>query len=157
MFNPRYLSFLVAGLILIASPNLSHSQDTLTAKDKTPPAVKDSAQPAPASVAENAASAQASAQEETPAAKAERETWRKSMVHTPLPKNGCFKVSFPNKAWQEVRCLPPSPYPNRPKQRGGTNPRSNTVGGNFGDWSAQSAGTISSAEGSFNSVNVTGT
>jgi hypothetical protein len=129
MLNPRYLLFLAASLMLIATPS--------------------PCRPAPG---------QEGKQEESPAAKAqaaEREAWRKSMVRTPLPKNGCFKASFPNKAWQEVRCLPPSPYPNRPKQRGGLKPGPNTVGAGNGDWSAVSAGTISSAEGSFNSVDVT--
>jgi hypothetical protein len=43
---------------------------------------------------------------------------RKSMVRVRLPKKGCFKACYPNKEWQEVPCLPASPYPNRPQARG---------------------------------------
>lgn len=93
-----------------------------------------------------------------PGADHERETWRKAMVRTPLPKNGCFKAEYPNNEWQEVTCLPPSKYPNPPQQREkrGKGPSANTVGAGSGDWSALSTGIISSAEGLFRSVNSDG-
>ena len=39
-----------------------------------------------------------------PSKNPEREAWRKAMVKIPLPKNGCFQASYPNKEWQEVPC-----------------------------------------------------
>lgn len=96
----------------------------------------------------------AAAQTQEPSAQgANREAWRKSMVRVRLPKKGCFKAAYPNKEWQEVACLPSSPYPNRPQGRGGKGRGGNTVGNTSGDWSAQTAGLISSSEGSFMSVN----
>jgi len=80
--------------------------------------------------------------------RAVRETWRKSLVQAPLPKKGCFKVSYPSKQWQEVACTkaPERPYPPAKGKR------PQTVG-NGTDVSAQvTSGHISSAEGSFNSV-----
>jgi hypothetical protein len=71
------------------------------------------------------------------------EAWRKSMGRTPLPKKGCFQASFPSTEWHEVPCTtPPDP------------PRPYTVGSAV-DFSAVVAGHITSATGSFDSVNVT--
>jgi hypothetical protein len=81
----------------------------------------------------------------------ERETWRKAMVRTPLPKRGCFQVSYPNKEWREVACSKAPARPVHP-QRGGGNPPV-VGGGGATDWSAESAGTITTAEGSFLSTN----
>jgi len=103
--------------------------------------------------------AQASAQATTKAADEQAppekwEAWRKSMVRRPLPKNGCFKASYPSTEWQEVSCVTPPPYPFRPQTKG--NKRGGPpelVGGFNGDWSAQTSGIITLAEGSFKSVN----
>jgi hypothetical protein len=55
-------------------------------------------------------------------------TWRLAMSRRQTPRSGCFKASYPNTEWQEVPC--------------------NTSG----DYSAQTTGIISSAVGSFKSV-----
>jgi Bacterial Ig-like domain (group 3) len=81
---------------------------------------------------------------------AERVTWRKSMVRIALPKKGCFHASFPNKEWKEVTCSKLSIQPLHPQHRGGNPP--NVGGGGATDWSAESAGIITVAEGSFMSA-----
>jgi hypothetical protein len=80
-----------------------------------------------------------------------REAWRKEMTRKGLPKNGCFTIKYPDTSWHEVACLPPSKYPNPPQAPAGKQP--NTVGNLSGDWDAQTAGSINTAEGSFISVN----
>ena len=47
-----------------------------------------------------------------------REAWRKTMVRTPLPKNGCFKAEYPSTEWHEVPCGRPSPYLNQKRGKG---------------------------------------
>jgi hypothetical protein len=81
-----------------------------------------------------------------------REAWRVAITRRPLPKNGCFETSYPSTEWKETPCLPPPPYPNRPQNRGGKG-GPNTVGAGNGDFDAVSSGLISSAVGSFVSVN----
>jgi hypothetical protein len=78
-----------------------------------------------------------------------RETWRKAMVKTPRPKNGCFKVEYPSTEWQEVQCGRPSPYMNSKDPRRGK-AEANTVG-HGADYVVQAYGSnlISSSEGSF--------
>src|SRR6266496_4231329 len=71
------------------------------------------------------------------------EVWRKSMARVPLPKKGCFKVSYPSTEWHEVTC---TAAPDRIYQ-----PRTFTVGSAV-DFSAVVAGHIASATGSFDSV-----
>jgi hypothetical protein len=79
-----------------------------------------------------------------------REAWRAEMSR---PKKGCFTASYPSTEWQEVPCGPPSRYPNQPRRRGLKGARPAIVGGMLtNDFSAQSSGTISSAEGSFDSI-----
>lgn len=80
-----------------------------------------------------------------PSKNPEREAWRKAMVKIPLPKNGCFQASYPNKEWQEVPCSK-APLLTFPPQRKDGGPQ--IVGANA-DWAAQSAGAITSAEGRF--------
>ncbi|MGH9424394.1 MAG: hypothetical protein ACRD3J_30765, partial [Thermoanaerobaculia bacterium] len=75
------------------------------------------------------------------------EAWRKSMARVPLPKKGCFKVSYPATEWLEVAC---TRAPNRFYPPG--SPQS--VGSGI-DFEAEVAGLMSSATGSFDSVNVT--
>jgi hypothetical protein len=89
---------------------------------------------------------------------AKREAWRAAIARTPAPKKGCFTAVYPNTAWQEAPCSPPSRYPNppaRPKEGGHGPIVGHGVGpvGNGLDYSAQPAsGLISSAVGSFDSV-----
>src|SRR5580658_11267231 len=81
-----------------------------------------------------------------------REAWHESMVRTPLPKQGCFKASYPDTEWQEVPCTTPPSYPLLRTRFGGIDP--DTVGGGgSNDYAAQAAsGLISTAVGSFMSV-----
>lgn len=76
---------------------------------------------------------------------AARVAWHKSMKQTPLPKHGCFTVSYPNTAWQESSCTTAPNIPFVPK----SGPLPQTVGGG-NDFAAEAtSGLISSAEGSF--------
>lgn len=93
-------------------------------------------------------------QSNVPPAKSEvREAWRKSMVRTPLPKKGCFQASYPDKEWREVACSTAKPFPPQPHakgiKRGGT---PLVGGGGTADFSAETSGLYTSAEGTFNSV-----
>jgi len=102
------------------------------------------------------AQATAESREVTEAKSEARETWRKSMVRTALPKSGCFTASYPSREWKEVRCVPAPKTPNRPQRNGGKGTGTNTVGNLSGDWDAESSNLLVSAEGQFNSVDVTG-
>ncbi len=75
------------------------------------------------------------------------EMWRQSMLHTPLPRNGCFQVTYPGMNWQEVPCTTAPSYPQLPVSKS----HDNTVG-NFNSYAAQVSGSISSATGSFDNV-----
>ena len=89
--------------------------------------------------------------QQRPVKNPEREAWRKAMVRTPLPKKGCFQVSYPNKEWKEIACSNAKVVPPQLPRRGNHNP---TVGGGgTADWAGVSASTITSAEGSFLSTN----
>ncbi len=83
----------------------------------------------------------------TPAQSMSREAWRASMSRAPTPQKGCFTATYPNTTWQEVPCTtaPAVPYP---PARG---PQSDTVG-NGNDFTAEVSGSISTAIGSFDSV-----
>jgi hypothetical protein len=83
-----------------------------------------------------------------PPSAADLEAWRKSMVATPRPTTGCFTASYPDTQWREVPCTTPPDRPYPPK----SGARSQTVG-NGTDYSAEVTGSISEAEGSFDSVN----
>jgi hypothetical protein len=82
-----------------------------------------------------------------PAIAANREAWQAAMKRLPVPKEGCFKSSFPRVEWKEVTCAHPPAYP-FPRQG---QPLPQTVG-NGVDFSARVTGSISGAEGSFDSV-----
>ncbi len=73
--------------------------------------------------------------------------WQQAMEQLRVPGKGCFTASYPKVAWLATPCktAPRHPYP---PARGH---RPQTVG-NGNDYSAQVAGQISSATGSFNSV-----
>lgn len=75
----------------------------------------------------------------------EFEGWRTTIKQTPLPRQGCFKASFPATEWQEVTC---GAAPNRPigQPRVGNTP---TVGNGPNDFVGTVTGLLSEAEGSF--------
>lgn len=74
--------------------------------------------------------------------------WRTKIPQVPVPRKGCFQVTYPSLQWHQVACTTAPPYP-QPPQHG---PRPNTVGNN-NDVSAQvSTGFISTAIGSFDTV-----
>ncbi|MGA2352440.1 MAG: Ig-like domain-containing protein [Terracidiphilus sp.] len=82
-----------------------------------------------------------------------REAWRKSMVNIPLPKKGCFTASYPSTGWQEVPCSTAKPFPPQPAPNGGKRGGAPQVGnGGTADFSAETTGLYTSAEGTFNSV-----
>ncbi|GLQ99291.1 hypothetical protein [Dyella mobilis] len=62
-----------------------------------------------------------------------RETWSKTMHHTPAPKGGCFKAAYPSTKWVEVQCAPPpkahNVRPRRIKKEGGTEAVGGTASG----------------------------
>lgn len=79
--------------------------------------------------------------------------WRISMMQIPLPKKGCFEASYPSKEWREIPSRKASPAPMLPR-RGPRPLITDQIIGNGKDVSAQAcAGLISSATGSFDSVN----
>ena len=83
---------------------------------------------------------------EPPRAKG-HDAWRIAMQKLRVPGKGCFKASYPSIQWKQVGCLPPSRKP-FPPARG---PRPFTVG-NGNDFAGRVAGTISSAEGTFEGI-----
>ena len=69
----------------------------------------------------------------------ERESWRQTIIHTPLPKEGCFVAAYPEIQWRETPCKPPSTKLYPPPRPGII--RQETVGGGgptespgSGDW-----------------------
>lgn len=84
------------------------------------------------------------------ATEVERESWRQTILHTPLPKKGCFVATYPETEWREMPCKPPSTKLYPPKRPGMIRPQ--TVGGAGSDFSAKVTGHITEAEGSFDSV-----
>jgi hypothetical protein len=76
-----------------------------------------------------------------------REDWDKAIARVPQPKKGCFKATYPRLEWQEVPCTTPPNHP-YPPARGH---RPETVGGS-NDFAAEVTGTLSAAQGSFDSV-----
>ncbi len=75
------------------------------------------------------------------------EAWRTAIVHTPVPKQGCFEARYPIKSWAQVRCVAAPMRPFVPVDGRG----SFTVG-DGDDYTAQVTGLISSGEGSFPAV-----
>ena len=92
----------------------------------------------------------AAAAEEQPS-RQQREEWRQRIVHTPKPGKGCYAATYPEDKWREVPCGKSNGkiYP----PRAGAISRVDTVGGSGPDVSAKVTGTISQAQGSFDSVN----
>jgi hypothetical protein len=75
-----------------------------------------------------------------------QESWRASITQTPVPKEGCFRASFPDQTWHEVAC---SAAPNRPFLPRSAGRVSSRVTGNGNDYSANTKTLTSSAVGSF--------
>jgi hypothetical protein len=92
---------------------------------------------------------QAQAASKAPTA-VERESWRKTIIQTSLPGEGCFVAAYPETQWRETQCKPPSTKLYPPKRPGMI--RQQTVGGSGSDFSALVTGHITEAEGSFDSV-----
>src|ERR1035438_9233310 len=83
-----------------------------------------------------------------------REAWRKAILKTPRPSKACFEATYPETAWREVACKAPLKKLYPPKRPGLI--RSQTVGGDGPDFSAEVTGAITEAEGSFiNATSIT--
>ena len=82
---------------------------------------------------------------------AEREAWRRALLTTPRPSNGCFTAVFPEREWRPEPCKLATPHkaylPNA-----GVISRVDTVGGSGPDFTATVTGHISQSEGSFDSA-----
>jgi hypothetical protein len=48
-----------------------------------------------------------------------RGEWRESLATNPLPKQGCFQSSYPNRKWREVPCVAAPNYPQQAAQQAG--------------------------------------
>jgi hypothetical protein len=75
-------------------------------------------------------------------------TWRRAILEFRAPGTGCFKAAFPLVEWRQVSCVTRPTVPYDPRH----GPTPFTVGGN-NDYAARvMTGSISGAEGSFDSV-----
>jgi hypothetical protein len=88
-----------------------------------------------------------------PATRAQRETWRQTMIHKPQPKKACYRAIYPDTTWQEIPCVTPPKHYFGPKYGFGPKhgPVSATVGAGD-DYVAAPPNPITLAEGSFDSV-----
>jgi hypothetical protein len=77
----------------------------------------------------------------------ERDFWRTAMLHTAVPAPGCYEAAYPSSTWRLVACTTAPQVTLQPASP----PRSHTVG-HLGDFSAQAAGSIRMAIGSFDLV-----
>lgn len=155
MSDRGYLSLIAITFMVMACTGLCRARTALTLNHEAFLVEDASTQTTAAPMAHNEAATQETKQPPSGEA-ANREAWRKEMVRVPVPKKGCFKAFYPNKEWREVPCGPASKFPNPPQARGGKGAVRNNVGAGYGDWSAVSTNVISSADGTFRSVNVTG-
>lgn len=82
-----------------------------------------------------------------------RAAWRAALQKSPLPKKGCYRVSYPNSIWQRVPCSAAPRIPYRP-YKGHASGKGYVVGnGPLLDFSAQLLGdTITGAGGSLYDV-----
>jgi hypothetical protein len=76
-----------------------------------------------------------------------KQSWRIQLLKTQIPNGGCFTSTYPSTRWQAIPCKTPPARPYGPA----FGPKPASVG-NGNDFSAQAAGAISLAEGSFDSV-----
>ena len=82
------------------------------------------------------------------------ESWRKSILKAPRPKEGCSTASYPETQWRPMPCGKPNGKLYLPNAQRVTQ-IDQVGGGSTLDFSAQVTGHISQAEGSFDNVNVT--
>jgi hypothetical protein len=47
----------------------------------------------------------------------DRKAWATTMHHTPAPREGCFKASYPSTQWQAVPCAPPPGWRSVPPRK----------------------------------------
>lgn len=113
-------------------------------------ATEASQEKAPATSQETKTTGQAQASTYELGTAVEREHWRKTILHAPRPKKGCFEATYPETEWRDVACKPPLNKLYPPKRRGMI--RTETVGGAGPDFSAVVTGHITEAEGSFDTV-----
>ncbi|PYE88137.1 hypothetical protein [Phyllobacterium leguminum] len=81
-----------------------------------------------------------------------QEDWSVQMTDIHPPAAGCFQVSYPNTAWEEVPCgTAPSRHRKPPKhgKEVSRTPDVNARAGDLDDWILQAPGLISRATGSF--------
>ncbi|WP_157288576.1 hypothetical protein [Uliginosibacterium gangwonense] len=76
------------------------------------------------------------------------EVWRRAIIKT-KPQGGCHRAMYPKLEWEPISCVTPPNRPYPPRK----GPRGQTVG-NGVDYSANTTGATTQAEGSF--VNITG-
>jgi hypothetical protein len=92
-----------------------------------------------------------SAQQEGPIESLARQAWRENMAQVATPSKGCFHASYPSIVWRQVACgtvrrdVHPTPH----YYRFGAQ----QTAGNGNDYTLQTSGVISSAVGTFPSVN----
>jgi len=101
----------------------------------------------------NAATEQAQAAATRQPTAVELESWRKTILHTPRPKEGCFTATYPETEWREVPCKTPPHKLYPPKRSGMAEQVGGVIGGVGGpDFSPVVTGHITEAEGSFDTV-----
>lgn len=76
-----------------------------------------------------------------------RETWRRNVVRTAVPEEGCFHASYPNTTWSHMDCTQAPNIPYRPRH----NSTTLTVGDGV-DYVAKVSGLITTSIGSFPTV-----
>jgi hypothetical protein len=82
----------------------------------------------------------------TPTEKLARENWRRSLALRPTP-HGCSTAVYPSLVWRPVACVRPPLRPSVPAN--GVRPE---IIGNNNDFAAVVSGTLTSAEGKFDSI-----
>jgi hypothetical protein len=88
------------------------------------------------------------AAKQTPRIAKTHAAWRQALRELQVPATGCFKAHFPRVEWRQVSCVTRPTVPYDPRH----GPTPFTVGGN-NDFAARvMTGSISAAEGSFDSV-----
>src|SRR5438552_3694653 len=128
-------SALAAGLIALAAIATAQTPPKQTAPKQT--TVKKGGTDAPQTAKQRQA--------------AEREAWRRALITTPRPSNGCFTAVFPEREWRRESCKPATPHKAYlPKV--GVMTRVDTVGGSGPDFVATVTGHIGQSEGSFDSA-----
>jgi hypothetical protein len=98
------------------------------------------------------ASAQLSSTRPAPRTKAQ---WQADIAHVREPRTGCYRASYPALAWHATRCVTARRIPLAPGPRplpSSARPAGPALVGDNTDYSAQVAGSISQATGTFQDV-----